>query len=47
MDNYKKKTTNKTKFRELTIEKIKLQEKPDMKKYLKEFFQNPKKYFNN
>ena len=47
MDNYKKKTTNKYKFRELTIEKIKLQEKPDMKKYLKEFFQNPKKYFNN
>ena len=41
------KNSNKNRLRELSVEKIKLAEKPEMKKYLKEFFQNPKKYFNN
>ena len=38
---------NKNRLRVFTIEKIKLAEKPDLKKYFKEFFQNPKLYFNN
>ena len=38
--------SNKKKLRELSVEKIKLAEKPVIKKYLKEFFQNPKNYFN-
>ena len=38
---------NNNRLRVFTIEKVKLAEKPDLKKYFKEFFQNPKLYFNN
>ena len=33
-------------LKEYTLEKINLKEKPKMKHYLKEFFQDPSKYFN-
>lgn len=33
--------------RELSIEKIKIEENPKLKKYLKEFFNNPNQYFND
>ena len=39
--------SNQYKIKELIVEKIKLKEKPLMRKFLREFFQNPKKYFNN
>ena len=42
-----KNNTKRNKLRELTIEKIKIKEKPVLKKYLKEFFHNPKKYFKD
>ena len=38
---------NKNRLKELTYEKIKIEENPEMKKYLNNFFQNPKLYFNN
>ena len=39
--------TNNKKLRELIIKKIKIEENPEIKKYLKDFFKNPKLYFNN
>ena len=42
-----KNSQNNNRLKVFTIEKIKLSEKPDLKKYFKEFFQNPKLYFNN
>lgn len=41
------KVSKKSRIKEYTIEKIKLNEKPKIRKYLKEFFQNPSNYFND
>ena len=41
------KVSKKSRKKEYTIEKIKLNEKPKIRKYLKEFFQNPNNYFND